>query len=155
MRKIKLTQGKYALVDGCDYEFLMQWKWFANRVGNTFYAIRSKKIDGKWKTIYMHRVVAERMGLALSGDIHHERRNGLNNQRRNLFDLTRKQHMEKGGLRRDNTSGVKGVCFDKCRDKWMAYIYHNGKHIFIGRFDTKRQAIKARKAAEKKYFTHA
>lgn len=51
-----------------------------------------------------------------------------------------------------NTSGVTGVTWDKSRDKWMATIGLKGKRIFLGRFDKKEDAIKAREKAEKKYF---
>lgn len=51
-----------------------------------------------------------------------------------------------------NTSGVTGVTFDKSRSKWMATIGLQGKRIFLGRFDKKEDAIKARKVAEEKYF---
>ncbi len=52
----------------------------------------------------------------------------------------------------NNTSGVKGVCREKRRKKWMAYIQIRGKHKFLGYFDFKEDAIKARKEAEERYF---
>lgn len=53
---------------------------------------------------------------------------------------------------RNNTSGVPGVTFRKKEQKWYARIYLKGKEIRLGYFESKKDAIKARKEAEKKYF---
>jgi hypothetical protein len=52
-RRIPLTQGKYAIVDPEDYEFLVHYKWYAAKQGYTYYAIR--KHAGKH--ISMHRQI--------------------------------------------------------------------------------------------------
>lgn len=49
-------------------------------------------------------------------------------------------------------SGVKGVIWDKERNKWKACIGIKGKNIQLGRFGTIEEAEKARKEAEEKYF---
>lgn len=49
-----------------------------------------------------------------------------------------------------NTSGVTGVTWDKRREKWMAQIIFKGKHYYLGRYDNKEDAVKARKEAEEK-----
>lgn len=52
-------------------------------------------------------------------------------------------------IRRDNTSGVRGVCWDKSRDQWIVMITTNGKQRNLGRFNSKKEAeatyIKAKK----------
>jgi hypothetical protein len=151
MKEIPLSQGKVALVDDEDFEFLSQWKWRAYKGRNTFYVMRSiRKPDGKWTTIRMHQVLAEKMGFKHWAD--HIDGNGLNNQRHNLQDLTNKQNQEKARRRKDNTSGHKGVSWNKQRSKWRAQIHNNGKQKNLGRFDKLEDAIAARKAGEKKYF---
>ena len=50
------------------------------------------------------------------------------------------------------TSGVKGVDFDKSRGKWRSNITFQGKHIYLGRFNTLEEAAQVRKKAEEKYF---
>lgn len=78
-------------------------------------------------------------------------------------DLGAKKHIEKdrvAGTRisalkqkahKDNSSGVKGVCWVASRQKWKAYIGFKGKQITLGYFDNKEDAITARKKAEEKY----
>ena len=50
--------------------------------------------------------------------------------------------------RSDNCSGHTGVCYDKRRGNWMAYINVQRKRIYLGAFSVKEDAIKARKNAE-------
>lgn len=53
-------------------------------------------------------------------------------------------------LQSNNTSGYKGVYMN--RNKWVASITFQKKYHYLGRFDNKEDAIKARKEAEEKYF---
>lgn len=52
----------------------------------------------------------------------------------------------------NNTSGFRGVSYDKTRDKWRAYIKLQYKTKNIGRFNTLEEAIQARLEAEEKYY---
>ena len=52
---------------------------------------------------------------------------------------------------KDSTSGVKGVCWLKDRQKWKAYITVAGKTKSLGNYDDKNDAIKARQKAEEIY----
>ena len=47
-----------------------------------------------------------------------------------------------------NTSGYKGVSLFKKTNKWTAYIHVKGKKKHLGYFNSKEDAIKARKTAE-------
>ena len=47
-----------------------------------------------------------------------------------------------------NQSGVMGVHWDKIRNKWMAYMRHNGKRKHLGYFDKFDDAVEARKKGE-------
>ena len=49
-------------------------------------------------------------------------------------------------------SGIKGVGWDKKRKKWRVYIGFKNKSYHLGYFDSKEDAIKVRKTAEKKLF---
>jgi hypothetical protein len=55
-------------------------------------------------------------------------------------------------LPKNNSSGIKGVCFDNRRQLWRAHIKINQKQIHLGYFIQKDDAIKARRLAEAKYF---
>lgn len=147
MKEIPLTQGKVALVDDEDFERVNQWKWNAElhktRAGteSTWYAKRipwdsvSKRSLPK---IYMHRFV---VGLSdASVRIDHRDRNGLNNQRSNLRLSTPSQNHANSIMNSRNTSGFRGVHWDKNRLKWEAQIRCGEKRIHLGRFETKAEA---------------
>lgn len=46
--------------------------------------------------------------------------------------------------RKDNTSGVNGVCFDNTLEKWVARLNYNHKFYWGGKHKHKISAIKAR-----------
>ena len=51
-----------------------------------------------------------------------------------------------------NTSGHKGVYWDKRRQKWKSQIRFSGKNYYLGRYKNKEDAITARENAEKHIF---
>lgn len=53
---------------------------------------------------------------------------------------------------KNNTSGIKGVSFDKTRKLWVAQIGFQGKNYSLGKFKKIEDAEKARKDAEDRFF---
>lgn len=90
-----------------------------------------------------------------TAQIDHRNRNKNDNRWRNLRQATHKQNMENRRARKDSSSGVRGVYFDRGRKLWRPHIRHNDKQVFLGRFATRREAIVARKKAERLLFTHS
>ena len=89
-----------------------------------------------------------------SGEIDHINRNKLDNRRSNLREVTRSMNCLNKGLQRNNTSGHAGVRYDKSKTslkKWRAWIQVKGKIYNLGCFETKKEAVGARKAAFEKY----
>ena len=83
-----------------------------------------------------------------------DHKNGIQyeNNINNLREATEAQNKMNTSLRADNTSGVKGVCWNKQICKWQANITINGKTIYLGIFNEFENAVKARIKAENKYF---
>jgi len=150
MKEIKLTKGKVALVDDNDYEWINQWKWYANKIGNTYYALRTSREDDRRVEVCMHRkILGLEFGDGLVTD--HINRNGLDNQRENLRITNKAGNAHNSKLPISNTSGYKGISWNK-RDKYYeTYIAINGKRIRLGYYRDIQKAIQARLRAEKKY----
>lgn len=77
--------------------------------------------------------------------VDHINRNPMDNRLCNLREADKSMN----SINRDKEFDV-GVCFDKSRDKWMAYIDRTSRR-YLGRFDTKEDAMEARKKAEANY----
>lgn len=62
------------------------------------------------------------------------------------------------GIKKNNSSGVKGVSWDKTRSLWMARVQINGKQINLGRFSCMEQAklvaCEARERLHKEFCNH-
>lgn len=53
---------------------------------------------------------------------------------------------------KNNTSGIKGVTWNKSHQKYEAYISIHGKRKYLGNYDNLVEAEQARRSAEEKYF---
>ena len=136
MKEIKLSQGKVALVDDEDFEYLNQWKWTAAKGGHTFYAIRNYMIDGVVTRVYMHRLIIKPEGRS---QVDHKDHNGLNNQRSNLREVTHAQNQH-NRTTKGFSSKYKGVDFNKRKGKWRARITKNCQQIHLGEYSSPEEA---------------
>lgn len=150
MREIQLTQGLVAIVDDEDFGWLNKFKWCAKKGRNTFYAVRGMQVDGKAKTIRMHRLIMNAPKEVL---IDHDNGNGLFNCKKNLRFCTNQENQHnQHHPNRSNKLGIKGVRWNERRKKFMVQIKINNKDIHIGCFNVLGDADSAYRIAEDKYF---
>lgn len=149
MKTIPLSKGYEAIVDDEDYEWLNQWKWYALVTGNTVYAVRSYKEDGKKITILMHRLITDAPDGMVVDHINH---NGRDNRRTNLRVVTGRENNLNSRLRKDNPTGYRGVRQWMNRPRWNARIRVDGRDIHLGYHATPEDAARAYDQAAKKYF---
>lgn len=84
--------------------------------------------------------------------IDHINGNRSDNRISNLRLATHKQNGENLGIRKNNTSGFRGVSFQK--GKWVAQVRANKKAIYCGRFESPIEASKVAEAKRQEIFTH-
>jgi len=149
MQKIELGQGKFALVDDKDFEYLNQFKWhLGTEKSNSQYAIRHIRINGKRTTIAMHKVILNNPAGTVSDHING---NGLDNRRENLRICTVRNNCmnrkQQGG-----TSKYKGVSLHSPGGKWKSRIKTNGKTYNLGCYKTQEEAASVYNIAAKIMF---
>jgi hypothetical protein len=132
---VPLTKGYEAVIDAADVPLVEGGSWYAlvtRRADGgikAVYAARADYSSSSRKTVFMHRVIAKTPADMktdhISGD-------GLDNRRRNLRHATDAQNGRNKRTGSHNTSGTKGVSWDKIRGKWEAQIVVNGQKKFLG-----------------------
>lgn len=55
-------------------------------------------------------------------------------------------------INKNNSTGVRGVTFDRKRNKWVAQITFQRKNYNLGRYDDKEDAVNARLEGEERFF---
>jgi len=139
MKEIPLTQGKVALVDDGDYEYLMQWKWYAVWNGTVWSAARRVNQESHRHEIKMQYQLMgrpPRRGVTID----HRDRNPFNFQRGNLRWATRAQQNANRVVA--NSTGLRGVY--RARGKFKACVGGCGvgkRHL--GTYQTAVEAARA------------
>lgn len=143
VKYIELTQGKRAIVDDEDYEKVAEFRyWWANKSSNGTRWYAWGKKDGGCPTVGLHWLIANPPAGFV---VDHKDHDGLNNVRNNLRWCTHADNTHNSRIRKDNTSGYKGVGLHKFQGKiwWRARIAANGKRKTIGHYRTAVEAALA------------
>lgn len=129
------------------------------------YSLR-KEVVGKnnrgyfWLKVFGHMYLVHRLAfLYMTGkhpecEVDHVNGDRGDNRWVNLVEADAFSNSRNQGIRKDNTSGVRGVTYSRNSDKWVARISHLGSRISLGYFPDKVDAIRARRLAEKQLGYH-
>ncbi len=131
-----------------------RWK---TEVGNIAGYIRSNgyvRIELDRKSYLAHRLVWLYVHGKWPIGIDHINHDKTDNRIENLREVTRAENQKNLPVFKNNTSGVPGVSWSKSSKKWQANIKTEGKVIYLGLFQDKNEAIKAREEAKIKYGFH-
>lgn len=141
MEQIPLNKGYSALVDDEDADMVLQYNWGVSKQKNTYYARAHKGVGFyKYTKIHMHwLILPPKDGFVRD----HIDGNGLNNQRYNLRYCTNTENIWNSGISKNNTSGFRGVCWYKQKNRWIVRIWCKKKKMYLGSFTDKIEAAKA------------
>jgi len=136
--KIPLSKGEFAIIDKDDFDKIKSYSWHVwcnGRIKTLKYAVNAGS------RIKMHRII---MDCPKDKEVDHINGNGLDNRKDNLRICDHFNNLCNVKMWSSNTSGYKGVTWDKVNNKWIAQIGRKGKNIKIGRYNTIEEAYKER-----------
>jgi hypothetical protein len=128
------------------------WKCFASQFAGKQAGNINKRgilvLEMNGITYAAHRIAFKMAnGRDPIGEVDHKNMKKTNNKISNLREASHSQNQHNTTLRKDNSSGFKGVSFNKEENKYRSRINVNGKEIFLGSFISPESAFEARKKA--------
>lgn len=139
------SKGDKFYFDYQDFDLISRNSWCTDKDGYL-----TAGSGSKGTAIRLHNLI---MGKPEKGYvIDHINHNPNDNRRCNLRVVPLCFNNANSGIRATNKSGTTGICWETSRKRWRVVIGSMNRTIFIGRFKSLDDAIRARKAAEKEYF---
>lgn len=136
------AQGIFILVDDQDFDRAIQHGWSLDPRGYAHAKIEQE-------TVLLHRWL---VGAQKGEEVDHKNHNTLDCRRENLRRCTKSQNMANMKTPRSNTTGFKGVTYDKRVNRYTARIKVNQKHLHLGSFLTAEDAGIVYNHAAKQHF---
>lgn len=141
---VELTRDQFSIIDVADAVEIGKYNWNAHWATSTrsYYATTGIRNDaGRWVMVGMHQFL---LGMKEGHTSDHINRNTLDNRRSNLRHADRNIQNTNQRIRKDNTSGHKGI--QRVRSKWRVLKQENGVQVHVGYFGSLEEAILARGA---------
>src|SRR5690554_6126446 len=139
-KRIRISDGTFVLIDAEDFDKVSKWAWSANGNG---YAVRNERYaPKKYRKQYLHRFITD----AKKGEVvDHINGDTSDNRKCNLRICCLKGNARNNRGKTRKYSKYKGVTKDvrSNRGKWVAQLYTNGKNLYLGSFDSEKEAAKA------------
>lgn len=131
------TNGKryVVLIDKEDVGILNNWRICVDEDKYGKLSVRGygALFEGKRPKVLLSRLVINADNSLL---VDHKDHNSLNNKKSNLRQVTTAQNAQnRKGATSLSKSGIRGVWWCEEKQKWIASIRKNGKHIYTGWFD--------------------
>lgn len=143
-KKIVLSNGGFALVDEEDYEKAIQYKWMRHRI-----EINREIVETTTKPrLFLSRFI---MNPSEGMQVDHIDGNTFNNRKSNLRICTNAENSRNTKLYSTNTTGFRGVIWDKDLKRWKVRITVDFKRIYLGSYRNIEDAAKAYDKAALKY----
>ena len=136
--------NKEFYIDADDYDKVKEYCWLES-VATGSYNRLVASVPCSNKQIKLTNLIGKKR-------YDHIDRNPLNNRKYNLRPCTNQENARNRGIQSNNKSGFTGVFWNKTKQTWRAYVTINRKHIILGEFINKKDAIVARLKAEKEYY---
>lgn len=133
------SKGKEFYFDLEDFKRIEKYTWNINQDG---YVVSNPF----GKIIRMHMLI---MNSDSTYDVDHINYITYDNRKSNLRKIKHYQNITYSKTYLNNTSGRKGVYWDKSKNKWVVYITFNKKTTYLGRYDDYEIAVRIRENAEK------
>lgn len=127
------------VVDTSDLQRLQafdhKWCAFWSETAKTWY-VYCRAGEGR-RMVMLHRFLLETPDHL---HVDHQDHNGLNNRRNNIRNVTRSVNQLNNRKQINNTSGYRGVRWDKSRELWVATVKVQRKTRHLGRFEDIEEA---------------
>jgi len=143
VKELQLSNGGVTLLDYEEFEYFKRWDWRKTISG---YVVRTQGV----KTLLLHKEILKR-AYDYFGEADHKNNCPWDNRKENLKPATHSQNQMNQGLRFDNTTGYKGVSYNRARRKYRARIVVGYVRIHLGYFTDILEAARAYDKAAKQY----
>lgn len=134
-------KGEEFYFDLEDYDKIKNYCWSKHKG-----YIVSKENDSH---VLLHRIILD---INDDYDTDHINHNTADNRKINIRICKHQENMCNRKLNINNTSGYKGIVWDKNNNCWRSQIGYKSKVINLGYYDNIIDAVKARNQAEEEYF---